>query len=292
MKILISQLPNSPWWGKGVPMYDDNPAMRLGASPNQSLLRSERLKLISILNEFGVEVVELPFPTIFNTEPIKHDFVYIRDPFITNQNGKAVILRMKEPNRRGESTMAGQLLEKMGLEIVRIPDKPGLYAEGGEFYFCPAENILFSGQCRNSVSGMEAVAEALNVSELVIIQSHSYHLDTYFTPVINQEGHVCALILCMDIVSVKSSRDLRGFAERKNIPIIDIPLEDAIGTAANPGSFAANALSLPGVLIGPSHFSDRTIDDQLTEMGGKRIVTPTTQFELSGGSIHCITNEI
>ena len=292
MKILISQLPNSPWWGKGVPMYDDNPAMRLGASPNQSLLRSERLKLISILNELGVEVVELPFPTIFNTEPIKHDFVYIRDPFITNQNGKAVILRMKEPTRRGESTMAGQLLEKMGLEIVRIPDKPGLYAEGGEFYFCPAENILFSGQCRNSVSGMEAVAEALNVSELVIIQSHSYHLDTYFTPVLNREGHVCALILCMDIVSVKSSRDLREFAERKNIPIIDIPLEDAIGTAANPGSFAANALPLPGVLIGPNHFSDRTIDDQLKEMGVKRIVTPTTQFELSGGSIHCITNEL
>ena len=292
MKILISQLPDSPWWGKGVPMYDDNPAMRLGASPNQSLLRSERLKLISILNEFGVEVVELPFPTIFNTEPIKHDFVYIRDPFITNQNGKAVILRMKEPNRRGESTMAGQLLEKIGLEIVRIPDKPGLYAEGGEFYFCPAENILFSGQCRNSVSGMEAVAEALNVSELVIIQSHSYHLDTYFTPILNQEGHVCALILCMDIVSVKSSRDLRGFAERKNIPIIDIPLEDAIGTAANPGSFAANALPLPGVLIGPSHFSDRYIDDRLVDMGVQRIITPTTQFELSGGSIHCITNEI
>jgi len=292
MKILISQLPDSPWWGKGVPMYDDNPAMRLGASPNQSLLRSERLKLISILNEFGVEVVELPFPTIFNTEPIKHDFVYIRDPFITNQNGKAVILRMKEPNRRGESTMAGQLLEKMGLEIVRIPDKPGLYAEGGEFYFCPAENILFSGQCRNSVSGMEAVAEALNVSELVIIQSHSYHLDTYFTPVLNQDGHVCALILCMDIVSVKSARDLNKFADKKDIPIINIPLEDAIGTAAKPGSFAANALPLPGVLIGPSHFSDRNIDDRLADMGVQRIITPTTQFELSGGSIHCITNEI
>ena len=292
MKILISQLPDSPWWGKGVPMYDDNPAMRLGASPNQSLLRSERLKLISILNEFGVEVVELPFPTIFNTEPIKHDFVYIRDPFITNQNGKAVILRMKEPNRRGESTMAGQLLEKMGLEIVRIPDKPGLYAEGGEFYFCPAENILFSGQCRNSVSGMEAVAEALNVSELVIIQSHSYHLDTYFTPVLNQDGHVCALILCMDIVSVKSARDLNKFADKKDIPIINIPLEDAIGTAAKPGSFAANALPLPGVLIGPSHFSDKSIDDRLADVGVQRIVTPTTQFELSGGSIHCITNEI
>jgi N-dimethylarginine dimethylaminohydrolase len=85
---------------------------------------------------------------------------------------------------------------------------------------------------------------------------------------------------------------LKEFAVKKDIPIINIPLEDAIGTAANPGSFAANALPLPGVLIGPSHFSDRSIDDRLADMGVQRIVTPTTQFELSGGSIHCITNEI
>ncbi|MBT6414311.1 MAG: hypothetical protein HOK12_08110, partial [Candidatus Marinimicrobia bacterium] len=98
--------------------------------------------------------------------------------------------------------------------------------------------------------------------------------------------------LCLDIVSVKSARDLNEFAKKKNIPIIDIPLEDAIGTAKKPGSFAANALSLPGILIGPDHFSDRTIDARLTKMGVNRIVTPTTQFELSGGSIHCITNEI
>ena len=292
MKILISQLPQSPWWGNGVPMYDDNPAMRLGATPDQSLLANERLNLISILKELNIEVIELPFPSEFNEAPLKHDFVYIRDPFITNQNGKAVILRMKETNRRGESSMAGYLLEKMGINTVLLPDKPGLYAEGGEFYFCATENILFSGQCRNSVSGMEAVASALNVSELVIIQSHSYHLDTYFTPVLDPRGKVCALILCLDIVSVKSARDLNEFAKKKNIPIINIPLEDAIGTAKKPGSFAANALPLPGLLIGPSHFSDRSIDDRLADMGVQRIVTPTTQFELSGGSIHCITNEI
>ena len=144
MKILISQLPQSPWWQNGVPLYDDNPAMRLGAMPDQSILEKERLDLISILNDLNIEIIELPFPSAYNTDPIKHDFVYIRDPFITNQKGKAVILRMKEPNRRGESKMAGQLLEKMGMEITRIPDKPGLYAEGGEFYFCPKENILFN----------------------------------------------------------------------------------------------------------------------------------------------------
>ena len=58
------------------------------------------------------------------------------------------------------------------------------------------------------------------------------------------------------------------------------------------GCFAANALPLPGVLISPNHFTDRKIDDKLEKMGVIRIVTRTTQFELSGGSIHCITNEI
>ena len=126
MKILISQLPQSPWWQNGVPLYDDNPAMRLGAMPDQSILEKERSDIISILNDLNIEIIELPFPSAYNADSIKHDFVYIRDPFITNQRGNAVILRMKEPNRRGESTMAGQLLEKMGMEITRIPDKPGL----------------------------------------------------------------------------------------------------------------------------------------------------------------------
>lgn len=292
MKILISQLPQSPWWGNGVPLYDDNPAMRLGVRPDQSILGKERMSLISILSQLNIDVVELPFPERYNQEPVKHDFVFIRDPFITNQNGLAVILRMKEPNRRGESNTAEDLLKELGLDTVHIPDKPGVYAEGGEFYFSPEENILFSGQCRNSVSGMEAVADVLNVNELVVIQSHSYHLDTYFTPVLNPDGKVCALIICMDIISVKSARGLNEFAKKKDIPIFDIPIEDAIGIPSHPGSFAANALPLPGVLIGPNHFSDKTIDDHLAQMRVQRIVTPTTQFELSGGSIHCITNEI
>ena len=66
MKILISQLPQSPWWQNGVPLYDDNPAMRLGAMPDQSILEKERSDLISILNDLNIEIIELPFPSIYN----------------------------------------------------------------------------------------------------------------------------------------------------------------------------------------------------------------------------------
>ena len=31
---------------------------------------------------------------------------------------------------------------------------------------------------------------------------------------------------------------------------------------------------------------------KLMDMGIDRIITPTSQFQLSGGSVHCMTNEL
>ena len=292
MKILLSKLPDSPWWGCGVPSYDDNPAMQLGVKPNQKKLIKERSQLISILKNIDIKVLEIPFPDEFDSEPKKHDFVFIRDPFISDQNGNAIILKMRQPNRISESLVVASLLENLGLNIIHLPDKPNMYAEGGEFYYCAKENILFSGISRNSILGAETVSELLNVDELVILDSSSFHLDTFFTPVLNPNGLICALIVCMEILSSNSVKDLNHFANKKGIPIINVPIQDSIGTKNSPGSFSANALPLPGVLIGPNHFTNRDIDIQLEKMDVMRIVTSTTQFELSGGSIHCITNEI
>ncbi len=55
---------------------------------------------------------------------------------------------------------------------------------------------------------------------------------------------------------------------------------------------AANALPLPGVLIHPNQFSDKTIKTRLLSIGIEQVVTPTSQFQLSGGSVHCLTNEL
>ena len=78
----------------------------------------------------------------------------------------------------------------------------------------------------------------------------------------------------------------------KNIPVFTIPVIDAIGTKKQIGTFAANALPLPGALIRPDYFSDPSIDNQLKKLGIKTIITPTSQFQLSGGSVHCVTNEL
>ena len=292
MKIAISKLPKSGWWQNGIPKYDDNPAMVEGAIPDLSIVEKERKRLISAISSSGHEVIEFDFPDELDQNEPKHDFIFIRDPFISDQNGTAVILRAGEPLRRKENKVVKAYLESIGMDIIELPDQAGIRADGGEFYFCAKDKVLFSGLQRNTRLGADHVAEALNVKEMIILKGDGYHLDTFFTPVLNIDGRLTALIICASILSNDSKIRLYQFADKKNIPVFDIPPNDAIGTEKRIGNFAANALPLPGVLIRPNHFSDPSIDEKLMDMGINRIITSTSQFQLSGGSVHCMTNEL
>ena len=292
MKIAISKLPKSGWWQNGIPKYDDNPAMVEGAIPDLSIVEKERKRLISAISSSGHEVIEFDFPDELDQNEPKHDFIFIRDPFISDQNGTAVILRAGEPLRRKENKVVKAYLESIGMDIIELPDQAGIRADGGEFYFCAKDKVLFSGLQRNTRLGADHVAEALNVKEMIILKGDGYHLDTFFTPVLNIDGRLTALIICTSILSNDSKIRLYQFADEKNIPVFDIPPNDAIGTEKRIGNFSANALPLPGVLIRPNHFSDPSIDEKLMDMGINRIITSTSQFQLSGGSVHCMTNEL
>ena len=292
MKIVISKLPKSGWWQNGIPKYDDNPAMVEGAIPDLKIVEKERQGLISSIRNSGHEVIEFDFPNELDQDEPKHDFMFIRDPFISDQNGTAVILRAGEPQRRVENKIVKTYLESIGMDIAELPDQKGIRADGGEFYFCAKDNVLFSGLQRNTRSGADHVAEALNVKEIIILKGDGYHLDTFFTPVLNIDGRITAIIICTSILSNGSKKRLYQFADKKNIPVFVIPPDDAIGTEKMIGNFAANALPLPGVLIRPNHFTDPSIDEKLMDMGIDRIITSTSQFQLSGGSVHCMTNEL
>jgi N-Dimethylarginine dimethylaminohydrolase len=260
-----------------------------GAIPDLNIVEKERWGLISSIRNSGHEVIEFDFPNELDKNEPKHDFIFIRDPFITDQNGTAVILRAGEPQRRVENKIVKIYLESMGMNIVEIPDQKGIRADGGEFYFCAKDNVLFSGLQRNTRIGADHVAEALNVKEMIILKGDGYHLDTFFTPVINIDGRISALIVCTSILSNGSKKRLYQFADEKDIPVFVIPPDDAIGTGKMIGNFAANALPLPGVLIRPNNFTDPSIDEKLMDMGIDHIITSTSQFQLSGGSVHCMT---
>tara|TARA_B100000900_G_scaffold124216_1_gene104864 strand:+ start:338 stop:1216 length:879 start_codon:yes stop_codon:yes gene_type:complete len=292
MKIVLSKLPDSGWWGNGIPKYKDNPVMKKGQIPINSLLTKERDALIKAIQEEGHEVIELDFPKQLDSEKPNHDFVFIRDPFISNQNGKSIILRAGEPTRRIENKVIKELLEPIQINICEMPNKSGWRADGGEFFYCANNRVLFSGLQRNTQKGVDFVAEELNVSEVVLIKGDGFHLDTFFAPVLNKDGYIAALIICEKILNPRSKKSLFDFADNNNIPIFNIPKSDALGTKAQTGKFAVNALSLPGILLKPDYFSNPIIEEHLNELGIKIKITPTSQFQLSGGSVHCITNEL
>ena len=292
MKIVLSKLPSSGWWANGIPKYKDNPAMVEGAVPDIELLDKERKNLITSVVSTGIEVVELDFPAELDQYERKHDFVFIRDPFISDQNGLAIILRAGEPQRRIENRLVKRFLENLELEIVEMPDKAGMRADGGEFYFCKKNNVLFSGLKRNTNRGVDFVAERLNVNQLVILEGEGFHLDTFFTPVLNKSGCICSVVACTALMTIESKNALYKFADNLDIPVFEIPPNDAIGTKSKVGSFATNALPLPGTLIHPSPFSNPDIDERIMKMGIDVVINPTSQFQLSGGSVHCLTNEL
>ena len=292
MKILISKLPESGWWQGGIPKYADNPAMVEGAVPDMQLIKVERNNLINCIKETGNEVIEINFPDKLDEEIPQHDFVFVRDSFISNQNGIAVILRACIPERRIENKIIIEYLEGLNIQIVKIADKSGIKADGGEFYFCKENNVLFSGLNRNTLSGIEQVAQAMNVNKVIVLKGEGFHLDTFFSPVLGKNGEIVALIICNDLLGHDSKKELEIFSSSHGIPILDIPPEDAIGVKGNVGNFAVNALALPGALIRPNHFTNNRIEKELGLLGVKQIITPTSQFQLSGGSVHCLTNEI
>ena len=292
MKIAISKLPNNPWWGTGVISYKDNPVMRDRVIPDQDLLIRERLNLINTMKNNKLDVVEFSFPKELENNKYGHDYVFIRDTFISDLNGNALLLKFSQKNRNAESQIISGYLEKLDFNIKELPNKKNMFAEGGEFYYCPKENLLFSGVTRNSISGAEEVASFLKVNELIIVETKAFHLDTVFTTVFDHDGSLCAVIVCKKLISKNSMKRLDEFASSTNIKIFNIPSHDAIGSSKNIGSLAVNNLSVPGLLISSSRFSNSSVIEELDSMNIKMEVSQVSQFQLSGGSIHCLTNEL
>ena len=295
MKILISNLPKHKWWGHGTPIYKDNPAMKQGMIPNQELVEVEMHMLTQLFNRLPVEVIEVDFPNFLdhqNTEKRKHDFVFVRDLFISDQNGKVIISKFSEEARQVESDMMEIMLDSMWYQTIRIPDAIDAKAEGGEFYYCSGAKILFSGACRNNIKGAEWVAQEFDVNELVIMKSNVFHLDTLFTPVIKKDNQLGAMIACTSLMDKESINNLRSFSNKMAVELVEVDPEDSIGTKEELGEFAVNCCPLPGYLIGPTRFRSLKANQLLKELDVMHITVPTTQFRLSGGSVHCLTNEL
>ena len=292
MKIAISSLPKKPWWSDGIIGYKDNPFMKNGTVPNQNLLIKERLNLIATLKKNRIEVIEFPFPKILEESKFGHDYVFMRDSFISDLNGNVLMLKFAEKKREAETEIVANELEKLNFNLKELPTKKNILAEGGEFYFCPKDKLLFSGINRNTIAGAEYVASFLNANELILIDTPSFHLDTVFTTVFDKQGALSAMIVCEELITKDSFKNLEKISIKLNVHIIIIPAKDSIGTDSQLGSLAVNSFCAPGLLISSSNYSDFSVGKKLESLGIKTEVCPVSQFQLSGGSVHCLTNEL
>ena len=71
-----------------------------------------------------------------------------------------------------------------------------------------------------------------------------------------------------------------------------MPKEDSIGTDNKLGTLAVNSFSSPGLLISSSQYSNEFVDKKIHELGVNIETCSVSQFQLSGGSVHCLTNEM
>lgn len=287
MKILMSQMPSSDWWGKGTPVYKNNWSMEQGKIPDAKLAKEEHEKTLDAVTHYS-ELQTIPFSKELDADNFyKHDAVFVRDSFISNQKGDIVMSNYSASERQIETEHLENYLKKNGYTIHKL--STDAHAEGGEFYYVKNGNILFAGISRNNKKGIAETANYLGIETVCIIASKAYHLDTIFTVILGKKGELLGVIACLELISNKN--ELINFAKKHNISLLDIQAHDAIDTDGK-GKIAVNCLPLPGVIIGGGKFETPGIEEKLKEMGIKHIISPVSQFHFSGGGTHCLTNEL
>lgn len=287
MKILMSHLPKSNWWGRGTPVYENNWSMTLGKIPDAEKTKKEHNLIIEAIQKY-TELEILPFPTELDTQKqYKHDAVFVRDSFISNQKGDIVMSNYTARERQLETEHLKKYLKQNGFKLHYLTENAN--AEGGEFYYIANGNILFAGRSRNNIQGIKETATYLKSDSLCIVISKAYHLDTVFTVLLNKQGKLIGMIACLELI--QNMREVMDFAQKMNVALLEINQEDSIGYDGK-GTIAVNSLPLPGVLIGGGIFKTPGIEERLIQMNIKHSIAPSSQFHLSGGGVHCLTNEL
>ena len=285
--IAVSSLPKKGWWNNGIIAYHDNDMMIHGSIPEQELLKKEHKNLIETLNKYALETIIVPFKNELEINK-KYDFVFMRDHFLCNKNKDIVICNMKLSERMKEGEYVVSSLKDLNYDIYFLDEK--CIAEGGEFFFLPKENILLAGQSRNNLRGAEQMADKLNISDLHIISSSGYHLDTSISPIFNNEYECIGLICAREVFSSDEINDLRNICKLNQWELIEIENYDL--NASLNFRAAMNGLTLPGLFIGSQKLNHKKISEFALSNDIIFDSTQVSQFNLSGGSVHCLTNEL
>ena len=288
IKIALSALPKKDWWGSGIVAYQDNDMMVDGATPKQTILENEYHQLVDMIQSVGLETTIVPFSDVLEKEE-KFDFIFMRDHFLCNTDKNIVMCNMRLEERLNEGNFVVETMEKSGYMVSYLPNQDCL-AEGGEFFYLPKENILLAGLCRNNLKGAESMAGLMGVDQLHIIESSGYHLDTAICPIFNNEYDCIGINCAKEVFDDKNYKVLKNLCSKHGWELIDI--ENYNQKQSLEARAAMNALTLPGILISGAPILSKKVKDFTAANNIQMHISSVSQFNLSGGSIHCLTNEL
>ena len=288
IKIALSALPKKDWWGSGIVAYQDNDMMVDGATPKQTILENEYHQLVDMIRSVGLETTIVPFSDVLEKEE-KFDFIFMRDHFLCNTDKNIVMCNMRLEERLNEGNFVVETMEKSGYMVSYLPNQDCL-AEGGEFFYLPKENILLAGLCRNNLKGAESMAGLMGVDQLHIIESSGYHLDTAICPIFNNEYDCIGINCAKEVFDDKNYKVLKNLCSKYGWELIDI--ENYNQKQSLEARAAMNALTLPGILISGAPILSKKVQDFTAVNNIQMYISSVSQFNLSGGSIHCLTNEL
>lgn len=288
IKIALSALPKKDWWGSGIVAYQDNDMMVDGATPKQTILENEYHQLVDMIRSVGLETTIVPFSDVLEKEE-KFDFIFMRDHFLCNTDKNIVMCNMRLEERLNEGNFVVETMEKSGYMVSYLPNQDCL-AEGGEFFYLPKENILLAGLCRNNLKGAESMARLMGVDQLHIIESSGYHLDTAICPIFNNEYDCIGINCAKEVFDDKNYKVLKNLCSKHGWELIDI--ENYNQKQSLEARAAMNALTLPGILISGAPILSKKVKDFTAANNIQMHISSVSQFNLSGGSIHCLTNEL
>lgn len=296
-KIIITE-PPSNCWSKGYPICKGNNSNSVNKTtvyaqknkiiPNQQRLKTSFNKLKKTLKIVGYDVIVLPFPkALVSDDCTHHDGVFVRDVGLMFQN-KWIKSNFSVKNRQIEAEVYGEVIGDMfDKKVISLPKEA--FIEFGEVYYLETSNgsYYFGGLSRANKKGHNFIKTLINPDHYYLIKSKGYHLDTVFTPVLSIDNKLIAIITAKNMLVNESFEQLK----KLDVEIINIDNKDSSGEDGL-GNYAVNCLVGKGFLISGSKFSTPHVEKKLKQLGIKYYIVPLVDYNYSGGSVHCLTNEI
>lgn len=179
--------------------------------PEFAIAQAQHQELCTRLQEFGIEVVQLPASPDFTL-----DAVYTHDASLMSDAG-AILMNPGKANRVPEVPLHGRFFRDLGIPVLGQIAPPGK-TEAGDMVWLDPKTLLIGQGFRTNAAGIGQMQTLLNKSEIEVISAplpygmgpaFCLHLMSLISPLDEQTLLVDLPWLAVETVELLQSRGLR-----------------------------------------------------------------------------------